>query len=90
MTSRLTQCSTEREHGRNRQYEPERLPEMIRPVLEGEADACFGSRMMEKGAARKGGGHQSSLKKIQRSEQTATPETEVSKGQCLQGFSAGS
>ncbi|MDD4872418.1 MAG: bifunctional glycosyltransferase/class I SAM-dependent methyltransferase [Kiritimatiellae bacterium] len=33
------------------QYAPEKLPELIRPVLDGEADACFGSRMMEKGAA---------------------------------------
>ena len=33
------------------QYAPERLPELVRPVLEGEADACFGSRMMERGRA---------------------------------------
>ncbi len=37
------------------QYAPEMLPDLIAPVLKGEADACFGSRMMEKGAAlRKG------------------------------------
>jgi glycosyltransferase involved in cell wall biosynthesis len=33
------------------QYAPERLPELIQPVLDGEAEACFGSRMMERGAA---------------------------------------
>ena len=37
------------------QYAPEKLPELIAPVLAGEADACFGSRMMEKGVALKGG-----------------------------------
>jgi len=37
------------------QYAPELLPEMVAPLLAGEADAVFGSRMMIKGAARKGG-----------------------------------
>jgi len=37
------------------QYAPEKLPELIKPVIEGDADACFGSRMMEKGAALKHG-----------------------------------
>ncbi len=37
------------------QYAPEMLPELIRPVVEGSADACFGSRIMEKGAALKHG-----------------------------------
>lgn len=37
------------------QYAPESLPELLRPLKDGEADASFGSRMMEKGAARRGG-----------------------------------
>ncbi len=37
------------------QYAPESLPELVAPLLRGEADAVFGSRMMVKGAARKGG-----------------------------------
>ena len=37
------------------QYAPEFLPAMVEPLVRGEADAVFGSRMMEKGAARKGG-----------------------------------
>jgi glycosyltransferase involved in cell wall biosynthesis len=37
------------------QYAPECLPEIIAPFERGEADAVFGSRMMEQGAARKGG-----------------------------------
>jgi glycosyltransferase involved in cell wall biosynthesis len=37
------------------QYAPESLPEMVAPILDGEADAVFGSRIMIKGAARKGG-----------------------------------
>jgi glycosyltransferase involved in cell wall biosynthesis len=37
------------------QYAPESLPDIIAPLLTGEADAVFGSRMMIKGAARKGG-----------------------------------
>jgi glycosyltransferase involved in cell wall biosynthesis len=37
------------------QYAPECLPEIVAPLERGEADAVFGSRMMEPGAARKGG-----------------------------------
>ena len=37
------------------QYAPEKLPELIKPVFDGEADACFGSRMMVPGAAMKNG-----------------------------------
>jgi glycosyltransferase involved in cell wall biosynthesis/2-polyprenyl-3-methyl-5-hydroxy-6-metoxy-1,4-benzoquinol methylase len=37
------------------QYAPECLPDLLRPLRSGEADASFGSRMMEKGAARRGG-----------------------------------
>lgn len=37
------------------QYAPECLPEMVQPIIDGRADAVFGSRMMESGAARKGG-----------------------------------
>jgi len=37
------------------QYAPEKLPDLIAPVLAGEADAVFGSRMMIKGGARRGG-----------------------------------
>ncbi len=37
------------------QYAPERMPEVVAPVLSGESDACFGSRMIEPGAARRGG-----------------------------------
>ncbi len=37
------------------QYAPESLPEIVAPLLAGEADAVFGSRTMIKGAARKGG-----------------------------------
>ncbi len=37
------------------QYAPESLPDIIAPLLTGEADAVFGSRIMIKGAARKGG-----------------------------------
>jgi glycosyltransferase involved in cell wall biosynthesis len=37
------------------QYAPECLPEIVAPLERGEADAVFGSRMMEHGAARKGG-----------------------------------
>jgi glycosyltransferase involved in cell wall biosynthesis len=33
------------------QYAPERIGEMISPLLDGEADAVFGSRMLERGAA---------------------------------------
>jgi len=37
------------------QYAPECLPELVQPLLNGEADAVFGSRMMTPGAARQGG-----------------------------------
>ncbi len=37
------------------QYAPEELPRLLRPLLEGECEAVFGSRMMESGAALKGG-----------------------------------
>jgi 2-polyprenyl-3-methyl-5-hydroxy-6-metoxy-1,4-benzoquinol methylase len=37
------------------QYAPEFLPAMVEPLVRGECDAVFGSRMMEKGAARRGG-----------------------------------
>lgn len=37
------------------QYAPELLPEMVKPLMNDEADAVFGSRMLERGRARKGG-----------------------------------
>ena len=37
------------------QYAPECLPDLFAPVLAGEADAVFGSRMMTPGGARRGG-----------------------------------
>lgn len=37
------------------QYDPTRLPEMVKKLVTGEADVCFGSRMHIKGDARKGG-----------------------------------
>ena len=37
------------------QYAPEELENMIRPCIDDEADAVFGSRMLHKGAALKGG-----------------------------------
>ncbi|MBF0166643.1 MAG: glycosyltransferase [Alphaproteobacteria bacterium] len=37
------------------QYPPEKLPEFVRPILEGSADAVFGSRMMISKDALKGG-----------------------------------
>ncbi|MCK4565633.1 MAG: glycosyltransferase family 2 protein, partial [Verrucomicrobia bacterium] len=37
------------------QYAPELIEDIFSPILRGEADAVFGSRMMTKGAARKGG-----------------------------------
>jgi 2-polyprenyl-3-methyl-5-hydroxy-6-metoxy-1,4-benzoquinol methylase len=37
------------------QYAPEAMPNLLQPVLSGEADAVFGSRMLEPGAARRGG-----------------------------------
>jgi glycosyltransferase involved in cell wall biosynthesis len=41
-------------HG-DAQYAPEELPKLIAPVCRGEADAVFGSRMMERFAALRGG-----------------------------------
>ena len=37
------------------QYAPEKLPELVEAVLNGSADAVFGSRMIERGAALKNG-----------------------------------
>jgi glycosyltransferase involved in cell wall biosynthesis len=37
------------------QYAPEKLPELLQPLLDGEAGAVFGSRMMKKGDALNGG-----------------------------------
>ena len=37
------------------QYAPEKLPVLLAPLLHGEADAVFGSRMIDTGAARAGG-----------------------------------
>ena len=37
------------------QYAPEMIPEIVAPIEIGSCDAVFGSRMMEKGAARRGG-----------------------------------
>lgn len=37
------------------QYAPECMPTILAPLIEGTADAVFGSRMMVPGAARKGG-----------------------------------
>jgi glycosyltransferase involved in cell wall biosynthesis len=37
------------------QYAPECLPSIVAPLERGEADAVFGSRMLEHGAARRGG-----------------------------------
>src|SRR5215470_913668 len=37
------------------QYAPECLPDLVRPLRDGEADAVFGSRMLERGAAWRGG-----------------------------------
>ena len=37
------------------QYAPECLPDLIEPLAAGRADAVFGSRMIAKGAARRGG-----------------------------------
>jgi methionine biosynthesis protein MetW len=37
------------------QYAPEVLPEMVAPIERGEADAVFGSRMLDPGGARRGG-----------------------------------
>ena len=37
------------------QYAPESMPDLLQPLLDGEADAVFGSRMMIKGGALRGG-----------------------------------
>jgi glycosyltransferase involved in cell wall biosynthesis len=37
------------------QYAPEKLPDLLSPLLRGEAGAVFGSRMLEKGGALRGG-----------------------------------
>jgi 2-polyprenyl-3-methyl-5-hydroxy-6-metoxy-1,4-benzoquinol methylase len=37
------------------QYAPEKLPELLGPLARGEAGAVFGSRMMDKGGALRGG-----------------------------------
>ena len=37
------------------QYAPENLPRLLQPLRAGHADAVFGSRMMMRGAARRGG-----------------------------------
>jgi len=37
------------------QYAPEELPKLLAPLTSGQADAVFGSRMLERGNARKGG-----------------------------------
>jgi len=37
------------------QYAPEQLPSLLEPLLRGEADAVFGSRMLNKADARRGG-----------------------------------
>jgi glycosyltransferase involved in cell wall biosynthesis len=37
------------------QYAPECLPDLVRPLRDREADAVFGSRMLEKGGALRGG-----------------------------------
>ncbi|MEQ1699680.1 MAG: bifunctional glycosyltransferase/class I SAM-dependent methyltransferase [Ilumatobacteraceae bacterium] len=37
------------------QYAPEIMGDIIAPIIEGDADAVFGSRMMHRGDARKGG-----------------------------------
>ncbi|MBI2265109.1 MAG: glycosyltransferase family 2 protein [Armatimonadetes bacterium] len=37
------------------QYDPQLIPELVRPVLEGEADLTLGSRFLIPGAAKEGG-----------------------------------
>src|SRR5258707_462045 len=37
------------------QYAPEKLPDLLEPLLRDEAGAVFGSRMMERGGALRGG-----------------------------------
>jgi glycosyltransferase involved in cell wall biosynthesis len=40
-------------HG-DAQYPPEMVPDLVAPILDGEADGCFGSRMLVRGDARRG------------------------------------
>lgn len=37
------------------QYDPKKIPKLIKPLKEGKADVVYGSRMLIKGAAKKGG-----------------------------------
>ena len=37
------------------QYAPESIPDLLQPLVDGDADAVFGSRMLTRGAARQGG-----------------------------------
>ncbi len=37
------------------QYDPKAIPGLIEPIVQGRADAVFGSRMIERGGARRGG-----------------------------------
>src|SRR3989344_5026762 len=37
------------------QYDPTLIPEMVKPIAAGKADVTFGSRMLTKNGARKGG-----------------------------------
>jgi len=37
------------------QYDPKKIPQMIKPILEGEVDVVHGSRILLKGGATKGG-----------------------------------
>jgi len=37
------------------QYAPEKMPEVLAPILDGDADAVFGSRMLDRGGALRGG-----------------------------------
>ena len=40
-------------HG-DAQYPPEMVPDLVAPILDGETDGCFGSRMLVRGDARRG------------------------------------
>lgn len=37
------------------QYDPKKIPDMIKPIQEGRADVVYGSRMLVRGMAKKGG-----------------------------------
>ncbi|MBI3034040.1 glycosyltransferase family 2 protein [Candidatus Woesearchaeota archaeon] len=37
------------------QFDPKAIPALIKPILDGKADVAYGSRMMAKGSAKKGG-----------------------------------